>query len=429
MNLLLIGSGGREHALAWKLKQSPRLDQLFVAPGNAGIEAVATCVALDIADHGAVARFCKDNDIGLVIVGPEAPLVAGLTDDLEAEGLIVFGPSRAAAQLEGSKGFTKDLCARANIPTAVYARFSQAAPAKAYLAGQPLPIVIKADGLAAGKGVVIAETKDEAEAAIDACFSGAFGDAGAELVIEEFLRGEEASFFVLVDGQTVLPLITAQDHKRAFDGDQGPNTGGMGAYSPLDELEPGEISDMAKLIFPPVLKRLAESGTPFRGLLYAGLMLTPEGVKVLEFNCRFGDPEVQAVIPTVSEDPLEMMLAVAEGRLVRWELDHRVTSVDWRKLSNKKHAVSVVVAAEGYPSDYQKGMRIEHLPDETGDVITFHADTTIKGGKLVTSGGRVLAVTGIGSTHEDAVETAYIAVEEVDFKGLRYRKDIGRSIG
>ncbi|MGB3021811.1 MAG: phosphoribosylamine--glycine ligase, partial [Methyloceanibacter sp.] len=231
MNLLLIGSGGREHALAWKLKQSPRLDQLFVAPGNAGIEAVATCVALDIADHGAVARFCKDNDIGLVIVGPEAPLVAGLTDDLEAQGLIVFGPSRAAAQLEGSKGFTKDLCARANIPTAAYARFSQAAPAKAYLAGRPLPIVIKADGLAAGKGVVIAETKDEAEAAIDACFSGAFGDAGAELVIEEFLRGEEASFFVLVDGQTALPLITAQDHKRAFDGDQGPNTGGMGAYA------------------------------------------------------------------------------------------------------------------------------------------------------------------------------------------------------
>ncbi|MGB6907537.1 MAG: phosphoribosylamine--glycine ligase [Methyloceanibacter sp.] len=416
MNLLLIGSGGREHALAWKLKQSPRLDQLFVAPGNAGIEAVATCVALDIADHGAVARFCKDNDIGLVIVGPEAPLVAGLTDDLEAEGLIVFGPSRAAAQLEGSKGFTKDLCARANIPTAVYARFSQAAPAKAYLAGQPLPIVIKADGLAAGKGVVIAETKDEAEAAIDACFSGAFGDAGAELVIEEFLRGEEASFFVLVDGQTVLPLITAQDHKRAFDGDQGPNTGGMGAYAPAPLMTQALIHRTMNEIVEPTVRAMAEAGTPFKGVLYAGLMIEDGAPKLIEYNARFGDPECQALMLLLRSDLLPALLAAAQGKL-------EGVSLDWRAGA----AICVVMATKGYPGPYAKGSEIKGLEAAAADpaVEIFHAGTSRDGTRILADGGRVLGVTARGSDLREAQSRAYGAIDIIDWGQGFCRRDIG----
>ncbi|MGB6347761.1 MAG: phosphoribosylamine--glycine ligase [Methyloceanibacter sp.] len=416
MNLLLIGSGGREHALAWKLKQSPRLDQLFVAPGNAGIEAVATCVALDIADHGAVARFCKDNDIGLVIVGPEAPLVAGLTDDLEAEGLIVFGPSRAAAQLEGSKGFTKDLCARANIPTAVYARFSQAAPAKAYLAGQPLPIVIKADGLAAGKGVVIAETKDEAEAAIDACFSGAFGDAGAELVIEEFLRGEEASFFVLVDGQTVLPLITAQDHKRAFDGDQGPNTGGMGAYAPAPLMTQALVHRTMNEIVEPTVRAMAEAGTPFKGVLYAGLMIEDGAPKLIEYNARFGDPECQALMLLLRSDLLPALLAAAQGKL-------EGVSLDWRAGA----AICVVMATKGYPGPYAKGSEIKGLEAAAADpaVEIFHAGTSRDGTRILADGGRVLGVTARGSDLREAQSRAYGAIDIIDWGQGFCRRDIG----
>ncbi|MGB6426710.1 MAG: phosphoribosylamine--glycine ligase, partial [Methyloceanibacter sp.] len=416
MNLLLIGSGGREHALAWKLKQSPRLDQLFVAPGNAGIEAVATCVALDIADHGAVARFCKDNDIGLVIVGPEAPLVAGLTDDLEAEGLIVFGPSRAAAQLEGSKGFTKDLCARANIPTAVYARFSQAAPAKAYLAGQPLPIVIKADGLAAGKGVVIAETKDEAEAAIDACFSGAFGDAGAELVIEEFLRGEEASFFVLVDGQTVLPLITAQDHKRAFDGDQGPNTGGMGAYAPAPLMTQALVHRTMNEIVEPTVRAMAEAGTPFKGVLYAGLMIEDGAPKLIEYNARFGDPECQALMLLLRSDLLPALLAAAQGKL-------EGVSLDWRAGA----AICVVMATKGYPGPYAKGSEIKELEAAAADpaVEIFHAGTNRDGTRILADGGRVLGVTARGSHLREAQSRAYGAIDIIDWGQGFCRRDIG----
>jgi phosphoribosylamine--glycine ligase len=416
VNLLLIGSGGREHALAWKLKQSPRLDQLFVAPGNAGIEAVATCVALDIADHGAVARFCKDNDIGLVIVGPEAPLVAGLTDDLEAEGLIVFGPSRAAAQLEGSKGFTKDLCARANIPTAVYARFSQAAPAKAYLAGQPLPIVIKADGLAAGKGVVIAETKDEAEAAIDACFSGAFGDAGAELVIEEFLRGEEASFFVLVDGQTVLPLITAQDHKRAFDGDQGPNTGGMGAYAPAPLMTQALVHRTMNEIVEPTVRAMAEAGTPFKGVLYAGLMIEDGAPKLIEYNARFGDPECQALMLLLRSDLLPALLAAAQGKL-------EGVSLDWRAGA----AICVVMATKGYPGPYAKGSEIKGLEAAAADpaVEIFHAGTSRDGTRILADGGRVLGVTARGSDLREAQSRAYGAIDIIDWGQGFCRRDIG----
>jgi phosphoribosylamine--glycine ligase len=312
LNALLIGGGGREHALAWKLKQSPLLDTLYCAPGNAGIAGIADCVALDVRDHAAVASFCKEREIGLVVIGPEAPLVDGLTDDLEAQGIKVFGPSQAATKLEGSKGFTKDLCARAGIPTASYARFSDARAAKDYLTKQKLPIVIKADGLAAGKGVTIADTKADAEAAIDACFSGAFGAAGSEVVIEEFLRGEEASFFALVDGRCALPLATAQDHKRAYDGDRGPNTGGMGAYSPAPIMTPDLCNRVMREIIAPTVHAMAEAGTPFKGVLYAGLMIEDGAPKLIEYNVRFGDPECQPLMLRLKSDLLPALLATAK---------------------------------------------------------------------------------------------------------------------
>ena len=314
MKLLLIGSGGREHALAWKLKQSPLLDRLYCAPGNAGIADIADCIDLDVSNHAAVARFCKETAIDLVVVGPEVPLVAGLADDLERLGIKVFGPSKAAARLEGSKGFTKDLCAAHGIPTAAYRRFDDASAAKAYLAKQTLPIVIKADGLAAGKGVTIAETKQQANEAIDDCFAGGFG----EVVIEEFLHGEEASFFALVDGKTALPLATAQDHKRAFDGDQGPNTGGMGAYSPAPIMTPELCARVMREIIEPTVAAMAEArGTPFKGVLYAGLMIEDGAPKLIEYNVRFGDPEAQALMLRLKSDLLPALLATAEGRLGR----------------------------------------------------------------------------------------------------------------
>ena len=373
MNVLLIGSGGREHALAWKLKQSPLLDRLYCAPGNAGIEAVAECVALDAADHAAIIRFCKDRDIGLVVIGPEAPLVAGLTDDLEASGIKVFGPSRQAARLEGSKGFTKDLCAEYGIPTAAYRRFADASSAKAYAAEQSLPVVVKADGLAAGKGVVIAPTRAEAEAAIDACFAGAFGTAGAEVVIEEFLTGEEASFFALTDGVTVLPLATAQDHKRAFDGDQGPNTGGMGAYSPAPIMTPQLCARVMEEIVAPTVAAMRERGTPFKGVLYAGLMIKDGAPKLIEYNVRFGDPEAQALMLRLKSDLLPALLAVAEDRLGG-------VTLDW----HDDAALCVVMAAKGYPGAYEQGSEIRGL-EEAGDdpnVQIFHAGTKREGARI-----------------------------------------------
>ena len=416
MNVLLIGGGGREHALAWKLRQSPLLARLYCTPGNAGIEAAAECVALDVADPEAAIRFCKDSAIGLVVIGPEAPLVAGLADDLEAAGIKVFGPSREAARLEGSKGFTKDLCAAHGIPTAAYRRFADAASAKAYVATQELPVVVKADGLAAGKGVVIAATREEAESAIDACFSGAFGSAGSEVVIEEFLDGEEASFFALSDGKTALALATAQDHKRAFDGDRGPNTGGMGAYSPAPIMTEALSARVMEEIVWPTVRAMSARGTPFKGVLYAGLMIVDGAPKLIEYNVRFGDPEAQVLMLRLKSDLLPALLAVAEGPLAD-------ITLDWQDDA----ALCVVMAARGYPGAYAKGSEIKGLEDAGRDtnVQIFHAGTRREGDRILADGGRVLGVTARGDTIAMAKARAYAAIDQIDWPGGFYRSDIG----
>ncbi|MFZ2017044.1 MAG: phosphoribosylamine--glycine ligase, partial [Methyloceanibacter sp.] len=395
MNVLLIGGGGREHALSWKLSQSPLLDTLYCAPGNAGIAEVAECVALDMANHDAVIRFCKEKDIGLVVIGPEAPLVTGLADDLKVAGIKVFGPSRAAARLEGSKGFTKDLCAEYGIPTASYRRFADAHAAKAYVKTQALPIVVKADGLAGGKGVTVATTRDEAEAAIDACLAGALG---AEVVIEEFLDGEEASFFALVDGTAALPLATAQDHKRAFDGDKGPNTGGMGAYSPAPIMTPALCARVMEEIVIPTVRAMSARGTPFKGVLYAGLMMKEGSPKLIEYNVRFGDPEAQVLMMRLESDLLPALLAAADG-------DLSGVMLDWFDDA----ALCVVMAAKGYPGAYAKGSEIKGL-DEAGadpDVQIFHAGTRRDGTRIFADGGRVLGVTARGKDIAEAKLRAY----------------------
>jgi phosphoribosylamine---glycine ligase len=416
VNVLLIGGGGREHALAWKLKQSPLLEALYCAPGNAGIAEVADCVSLDVADHDAVAQFCGDKAIGLVVIGPEAPLVAGLADDLEAYGIAVFGPSQAAAQLEGSKGYTKDLCAEYGIPTAAYGRFKEAAPAKSHVAAQPLPVVIKADGLAAGKGVVIANSHFEAYSAIDACFTGAFGEAGAEVVVEEHLSGEEASFFVLVDGESALPLATAQDHKRAHDGDTGPNTGGMGAYSPAPIMDETLCKRVMDEIIAPTVAAMTARGTPFKGVLYAGLMIQDGAPKLIEYNVRFGDPETQALVMRLKSDLLPALLATAQGKL------HGVT-LDWHDAA----ALCVVMAAKGYPGDYQKGTEIKGLTEAAADpdVEIFHAGTKRDGDRVLATGGRVLGVTARGADIAAAKARAYAAVDKIGWPGGFCRRDIG----
>jgi len=421
VNVLLIGGGGREHALAWKLAQSPLLGTLYCAPGNAGIAAVAELVALDASDHEAVAAFCKDKEIGLVVVGPEAPLVAGLADDLDAQGIKVFGPSKAAAQLEGSKGFTKDLCAEFGIPGAAYGRFTKPMSAKAHVESQGLPIVVKADGLAAGKGVVIATSHFEAHAAIDACFSGAFGEAGAEVVVEEHLSGEEASFFALVDGETALPLATAQDHKRAHDGDTGPNTGGMGAYSPAPVMTEALCARVMDEIIRPTVAAMAAKGMAFKGVLYAGLMIQNGAPKLIEYNVRFGDPEAQVLMMRLKSDLLPALLATADGTLGGLALD-------W----HDEAALCVVLAAKGYPGSYKTGTEIKGL-EEAGadpDVEIFHAGTKRDGDHVVADGGRVLGVTARGADIAQAKARAYAAVAKIDWRGGFCRHDIGwRAVG
>jgi phosphoribosylamine--glycine ligase len=413
MNVLLIGSGGREHALAWTLAQSPLLGKLFAAPGNPGIAEEAELVALDPADHRAVIGFCRRHSIGLVVIGPEAPLVDGLADNLRAMGILAFGPNRIPAQLEGSKGFTKDLCARVGIPTARYARASDRLAAETALEDFGLPVVIKADGLAAGKGVIIAETDAEAMAALDTMFDGGFGAAGGALVIEEFMTGEEVSFFALVDGETVVPFGSAQDHKRVGEGDTGPNTGGMGAYSPASiftaELEQRAMDAIVR----PTARALAEAGTPFSGILYAGLMLTPEGPKLVEYNARFGDPECQVLMLRLESDLLALMLATARGALAEAEPPRFSEDV----------ALVVVMAAEGYPGTPAKGGAIAGLDVEGARV--FQASTARAGGKLVADGGRVLGVAARGATVKAAQQVAYAAVDAIDFPTGFFRRDIG----
>ncbi|MGP7794945.1 phosphoribosylamine--glycine ligase [Sphingomonas sp. CLY1604] len=413
MNVLLLGSGGREHALAWKLAQSPSLDTLYAAPGNPGIAAHATCVALDATDHGAVVEFVRGHAVELVVIGPEAPLVDGLGDSLRAAGVRVFGPDKAAAQLEGSKGFTKDLCRRADIPTAGYVRVASRAEAEAALAGTfSYPVVIKADGLAAGKGVVIATSEAEAAGAFDAMFAG--GDA--PVVLEEFLDGEEASLFVLTDGTALLPFGSAQDHKRVGEGDTGPNTGGMGAYSPAPVLTAALEARAIAEIVAPTVKALAEDGTPFSGVLYAGLMLTATGPKLIEYNARFGDPECQVLMLRFQGDLLALMLAVAEGRLAEFGDAHFADDV----------AMTVVVAAAGYPGTPRAGGAIRGIDRaEAGGAVVFQAGTRQAGETLVAAGGRVLAVTAGGPDIRAARDAAYRGVDAIDFADGFCRRDIG----
>jgi phosphoribosylamine--glycine ligase len=414
MNILLLGSGGREHALAWKLAQSPSLTKLYAAPGNPGIAEEAECVALDVIDHGAVIAFCADKQIGLVVIGPEAPLVDGLSDSLRAAGVPVFGPSQAAAQLEGSKGFTKDLCARAGIPTAGYVRTASLADARAALAGFAPPYVLKADGLAAGKGVVIAETLPEAKAALADMFGGGFGGAGAQVVIEEFMHGEEASFFALTDGTAILPFGSAQDHKRVGDGDVGPNTGGMGAYSPAPVLTAELQAQVMAAIIEPTVRTMREDGNPYAGVLFAGLMLTAEGPKLIEYNARFGDPECQVLMMRLQSDLAAIMLACARGELAGVEANFA-----------DQTALTVVMAANGYPATPEKGGAIDLGSAEAEGAKVFHAGTALVEGALIANGGRVLNITATGASATEAQARAYAAVDAISFPTGFCRRDIG----
>lgn len=415
MKVLVIGGGGREAALCWKLKRSPSVDAVHCAPGNAGIAKDAACHTLDVADTAAVKQFCAAHGIGLVVIGPEAPLVAGLADDLRKADIPAFGPSAAAAQLEASKGFTKDLCKAASIPTAAYERFTSAAAAKAYLMTQPTPIVIKADGLAAGKGVTIAHSRPAALAAVEDCFQGRFGDAGAEVVIEAFLEGEEASFFALCDGQTALPLDTAQDHKAIGDGDTGPNTGGMGAYSPAPVMTPELTQTVMDSIIHPTINEMTKRGTPFTGVLYAGLMITKNGPELIEYNVRFGDPECQALMMRLDSDLGDLLLAAATGDLA----SH---SAEW----SEDAALTVVMANKGYPGRYPKGGAISGIDTVLGDdVAVFHAGTTAVDGTITATGGRVLAVTARGATVTAAQKAAYDVVAKINWDSAYTRSDIG----
>jgi len=415
MKLLVVGSGGREHALAWAVAASPLVDRVYCAPGNAGIAEDAECVPIAAGDTAGIIGFCRRTAIDLVVVGPEVPLVAGLVDALEGEGIAAFGPSRQAAVLEGSKGFMKDLCAREGIPTAAYRRFTDAAAAKAYAAAAGMPIVVKADGLAAGKGVVVAGSLNEAVAAIDAAFAGRFGAAGAELVIEDFLAGEEASFFALCDGTNALPLAAAQDHKRVGDGDTGPNTGGMGAYSPVRSMTPAVADQVMERIIRPTVRAMARDGRPFKGVLYAGLMLTAAGPKLIEYNVRFGDPECQALMMRLQSDLVPALLATRDGLLDR---------IDLRWYDDA--SLCVVMAADGYPDDPLRGSEIRGLDaaSRVAGVKIFHAGTRRDGDRIVADGGRVLGVTATGADLAAARASAYRAIDLIDWPGGFCRRDI-----
>jgi phosphoribosylamine--glycine ligase len=416
MNILLLGNGGREHALAWKIAASPLVSRLWCAPGNAGIAREAELVSLNLADHAAIIAFCRQNAVDFVVVGPEAPLVAGIVDDLEAAGIKTFGPKREAARLEGSKGFTKDVCAKYGIPTGTYERFTVAEPAKRYVSACGAPIVVKADGLAAGKGVVVAQTVAEAHAAIDMMFAGGFGEAGAEVVIEEFLSGEEVSFFALCDGETAVPFGSAQDHKRVFDGDEGPNTGGMGAYSPAPVLPESMERTILDVFILPTLAAMRHEGCPFKGVLYAGLMMTAAGPKLIEYNVRFGDPECQVLMLRLKSDLVPALIAARDGQLANFNLR-------W----SPDVALTVVMATKGYPGSYGKGSVIEGLDAAAAveGVEIFHAGTVSSDGQIVANGGRVLTMSALGRTVAQAQQRAYMAVDRIRWNDGFCRRDIG----
>jgi phosphoribosylamine--glycine ligase len=416
MNILILGGGGREHAIAWAVAQNPKCDRLIVAPGNAGIAQIAECAALDILDGGAVAVFCEEEAVDLVVIGPEAPLAAGLADRLREAGILVFGPSQAAARLEASKSFTKEICDAAGAPTAAWGHFTDAQAARDHVRAHGAPIVVKADGLAAGKGVIVAETEARALAAIDEMFGGAFGEAGAEVVIEEFMTGEEASFFVLCDGETALPIGTAQDHKRVGEGDTGPNTGGMGAYSPAPVMTEAVTQRALDEIVRPVLSEMVRRGTPCSGVLFVGLMIEAGAPRLVEFNVRFGDPEAQALMMRLGGQALDLMQASAEGRLAEM-------NVNWAD----DHAICVVMAARGYPGDYEKGSvigGIEDCPEDSFHQV-FHAGTARRDGRFVADGGRVLGVTARGTSLREASGRAYGMVDRIDWPEGFCRRDIG----
>ena len=418
MNILVIGSGGREHALYWKLSESPQTEQIYAIPGNPGMDASA---ALALDDHAEILRFVKEKDIGLVVVGPEVPLMNGLVDELEAAGIRAFGPRANAAEIEGSKSFAKDLMKKYGIPTARYEVFTAAEPARAYIRQEGAPIVVKADGLAAGKGVIVAMTEQEALDAVDAIMEDhSFGDAGARVVIEEFMEGEEASLLAFTDGTTIRPMISAQDHKRAYDGDRGPNTGGMGTYAPAPVMTPEMTERAVEEILKPTIAAMAKEGRIYRGCLYLGLMVTADGPKVVEFNARFGDPETQVVLPLLDSDLVTIMCACADGTLAD-------VPIRWKDGA----AVCVVLASGGYPGHYDKGQEIHGLADaEAMGALVFHAGTAMKDGKLVTNGGRVLGVVGRGADISSAVDAAYAAAAKISFKDVYYRKDIAhRALG
>src|SRR3954451_2782931 len=416
MNILLLGSGGREHALAWKIAASPLVSRLWCAPGNAGIANEAECVALNIADHAAVLDFCRRNAVDFVVVGPDAPIAAGIVDDLNAAGFKAFGPTKAAGRLESSKAFTKALCRAHNIPTAAYEHFSDPGEAKTYIRARGAPIVIKADGLAAGKGVILAMSEAEALDAIDFMFGGGFGEAGAEVVIEEFMQGEEASFFALCDGEHALPLATAQDHKRAFDGDKGPNTGGMGAYSPAPVLTEAMCARVMEEMIKPTLRALSAMGSPYKGVLYAGVMVTKNGPKLVEYNARFGDPECQVLMLRMMSDIVPALIACADGQLKNF-------SLRWYEDA----ALTVIMATRGYPGDYAKGSVIGSLDEaaKVEGVEIFHAGTVAKDGHILANGGRVLNVCATGKTVTEAQRRAYAAVDRIKWPEGFCRRDIG----
>lgn len=416
MNILILGGGGREHALAWAVMQNPKCDRLIVAPGNAGIASIAECASFDVEDGASVVNFVEENSIDFVIVGPEAPLAAGVADRLRDANVLVFGPSKDAAQLEASKRFTKEVCDAAKAPTAGYAHFTDAYAAKDYIRAQGAPIVVKADGLAAGKGVIVAMDDQTALDAIDDMFDGAFGEAGAEVVIEEFMDGEEASFFILVDGENVLPIGTAQDHKRVGEGDTGLNTGGMGAYSPAPVLTDEIQNDVLEQIIRPTVAEMAKRGMPYQGVLYAGLMIKDGKARLVEYNVRFGDPECQVLMMRLGAQALDLLQAAAEGRL-------NEAQANWAE----DHAITVVMAANGYPGAYEKGSVIgglNDLPEDSSNMV-FHAGTSNKDGQVVATGGRVLNVTARGASLQEARDRAYAMVDGIDWAEGFCRRDIG----